>query len=177
MRKTKFRKHLDQLGEDDLRIELAALYDKLVEVRQYYQMELGSKKERDRRYAQAKKDITAKYKTKSFRKPRRPRIQKVKKILSELEKLSVFSHELIDIYLYDVETALEFTRTYDYFTQVLYNNISLSFEKACRLIALNSMEEEYYERCKKILDLSRYVIELYRNIEEIMAQSFNSIKE
>lgn len=177
MRKTTFLKHLDQLGEEELRSELTSLYNSLKTVRQYYQMELGSRQEREKRYALAKKDIASKYKTKSLRKPRRPRIQKVKKILSELEKLSVFSHELIDIYLFDVETALGFARTYDYFTQVLYNNISLSFEKACKLIAQHRLEKEYAERCKNILVLSRYIKALNENLAGLMADSFNSKKD
>ncbi len=167
MRKSKFKKHIDQLEEDDLRDELLGLYDKLEEVRHYYQMELGSQEEREKRYVKARKEIEAKYKTKSFRKPRRPRIQKVKKILSELEKLSVFSYELIDIYLFDVETALNFVRKYDYFTQVLYNNISTSFEKACQQIHLNLMDEKYSERCENILVLSRYIPELHCNLKAI----------
>lgn len=167
MRKSKFKKHIDQLEEEDLREELLDLYDKIEEVRHYYQMELGSQEERQKRFIKARNEIEAKYKTKSFRKPRRPRIQKVKKILSELEKLSVFSYELIDIYLFDVEVALNFVQKYDYFTQVLYNNISTSFGKACQLIDLNLMHEKYSERCENILMLSRYIPELHRNLMAI----------
>ena len=66
MRKSKFKKHIDQLEEDDLRDELLGLYDKLEEVRHYYQMELGSQEEREKRYVKARKEIEAKYKTKGL---------------------------------------------------------------------------------------------------------------
>ncbi len=161
MRKSRFIKHINQLAEEDLRSELLELFDQLETVRSYYQMELGSQDDRKKKYLQAKKLILAKYKTKSIRKPRRPRIQKVKKILSELNKLSVFSHEMIDIYLFDVECAIDFIRTYDYFTTVLFNNTSFSYEKALQLIDQNLMHDLFKERCIVILERSRYILELH----------------
>lgn len=174
MRKSKFIKHIDRLTEDELKEELIGLYDKVKEVKQYYKMELGSVEERKKNYTAAKADIASKYKTKSYRRPRRPRIQKIRKILSELEKLSIFSYELIDVYLYDVECALKFAREYDYFTQVLYNNITRSFSRAMDLIEQNRMQKEYQERCDHILQLSRYIHELYQEMISLSDDVFKS---
>ena len=174
MRKSEFLKHINQLGEEELRQELTLLFDKLAEVKLYYKMELGNEKDRKRIYSQAKKDIASKYKTKSIRKPRRPRIQKVQKILRELERQTVFNYELIDIYLYDVECALQFAHKYDYFTQVLFNNISRSFERACELIEQNRLYKDYSERCDNILLLSRYIRELNKNLNAIYTSKLDS---
>jgi len=165
MRKNRFTKHIEQLEEEDLRAELLTLYENVPAVKVYYKMELGGKDERQRIYENAKRDIESKYKTKSRRKPRRPRIQKVMKILSGLEKKAIFSYELIDVYLYDVECALEFARKYDFFSQVLFNNISRSFFRALELISVNLLETDYKSRCDQIIEKSRYIIELHNHLK------------
>lgn len=150
MRKSTFQKHINQLGEDDLRQELLLLFNKVPEVALYYKMELGTEKERTKMYDKAKADIASKYKTRSIRKPRRPRIQKIKKIISELNKLTVFSYEMIDIYLFNTESAIQFHNNYDFHSTPLFNTILNSFESALDLIEQNMMEDTYRERCQKI---------------------------
>ena len=168
MRKSSFKKHIDQLNEEELRSELLELYDKVKGVKDHYKMELGSVQDRKKKYDQAKQEIAAKYKTKSIRRPRRPRIQKIRKILADLEKLSVLSFELIDVYLFDVETAMRFSIDYKFFSQVLENNIRNSLNRAVDLMELNRMEEEYKERCISILDQSRYIVGLEDQVRSIL---------
>ncbi len=165
MRKNQFVKHLEKLDQEDLREELMQLFNKIPAVRDHYKMEFGGTEVRKKMYDAAKQNIASKYKTKSFRKPRRPRIQKIRQILNDLEKKAIFNYELIDVYLFDVETALSFARNYDYFTQVLFNNISKSFGRAAELIEHNMMQDDYKERCTEILQLSRYIIELYDHLK------------
>ena len=86
MRKSNFVKHINALNEEELREEMGILYQKLEEVRKYYTMELGSAKDREKKYALAKKEIKAKFATKGIRKPRRPRVQKVRQILKKSDK-------------------------------------------------------------------------------------------
>lgn len=173
MRKSQFTSHLERLEEAELRDELMRLYEKIPEVRTHYKMELGSESDRAKVFAAAKKEIEAKYKTKSLRKPRRPRIQKVRNVLSDLSKKAVFNYEMIDVYLFDVECALNFARKYDYFSQVLFNNINNSFSKAIDLIEQNLMADEYKTRCMKILELSRYIRELYNELKFVSAKVYN----
>lgn len=150
MRKVTFQKHINQLGEEDLREELMMLFGKVPEVAQYYKMELGTEKERTLMYEKAKTDIASKYKTRSYKKPRRPRIQKIKKIISELNKLTVFNYEMIDVYLFNTEAAITFHNEYNYYSTPLFNTILSSFESALDLIEQNMMADTYHERCKKI---------------------------
>jgi hypothetical protein len=81
MRKSSFIKHINQLEEEDLRSELLMLFSKVKGVSEFYKMELGSEADRKKLYDKAKKDIASKFATKSYRRPRRPRIQKTYKIL------------------------------------------------------------------------------------------------
>ena len=156
MNKTAFKKHIDQLDPEDLKEELMILFTKIKGVKEYYLMELGDDKQRKRVYDKAKKDISSKYATKSLRRPRRPRIQKVKNIIRDLEKESVLPFEMIDIYLHNTEEALSFMMKYRYDSTPLRNSINNSFIKALNLIDLELMEEEYRERCGKITNKMSY---------------------
>jgi len=138
MRRSTFLKHIQSLEEEDLRAELKLLYDKVKEVKQFYTMEIGSSEDREKKYKKAKEEIAAKFKTKSYRKPRRPRIQKINKIVSELAKISVFNYEMIDVYLFCAETGLKFMREYRFESTPVNNLICNSFKKAILLIEENN---------------------------------------
>ena len=155
MRKSTFLKHISHLEESELREELKILYGKLESVRTYYKMELGSTKDREKVYIAAKKEITAKYKTKSYRRPRRPRIQKINTIIRALSKKAIFSYEMIDIYLHTSLTGLQFMNEYRFYSEVLENHIIKSFSSACLLILSNQMKEKYEDTCQKIILLSK----------------------
>ena len=151
MRRSQFTNHLKALNEEELREELKTLFARIPEVKKYYAMELGSESDRQRLYDKAKKDISSKYATKSFKKPRRPRIQKINKILSDMKKKSIFSHEMVDLYLFDVECALDFIRKYDFFSTVLTNHIVKTFERATLDIHDLVMHDAFKDRCENIL--------------------------
>jgi len=155
MRINSFKKYLKSLEEEDLREELLRLYSKLEEVRLFYKMDLGTDKDRQKIFAKAKKEIAKKYITKSYRRPRRPRIQKVNKLLSETRKATVLDYEMIDVYLFTCETAFNFMLEYNFYSDVLSNNICKTFEKACDLIEANLMQAEFKDRCDAIMALTR----------------------
>ena len=173
MRKSTFQKHIDQLSEEELKAELSLLYDKIEAVKKFYKMELGSVKDKKKYYDAAKKLITSKFATKSFRKPRRPRIQKVNSILRELKDRAIFEFEMIDIYLFTAETAISFMRDYYFQSDPVFNITTNCFSKACVLIKENRMESEYLERCDQIIERSRYYIGMNKELKkaylEIMA--------
>ena len=174
MRKSSFVKHINQLEEEDLRSELLMLFTKVKAVSEYYKMELGSEEDRKRLYEKAKKDIASKFATKSYRRPRRPRIQKAYKILSEVKSKSVFDYEMIDVYLFTCEKAVEFVWEYEFASTPVFNMIAKTYDMALSLIKISNMEEEYRERSENILveitfdrELNSKITETYRNVYDI----------
>lgn len=167
MSKAKFRKHLKELNIEELKHELMGLYEQIPEVRTYYAMELGTDKERERIFKRAKENIKSKYATKSYRKPRRPRIQKINSLLSSVAKSSIFNHELIDLYLFDIEEALVFIVRYHFYSQVLGNHIRSVFKKAMLLIKGGQLEDLFNERIKLILERSIFIPELHIDLKNI----------
>lgn len=168
MRLSSFKKFVNALGEEELREELLRVYTSLDEVKRFYKMDMGSEKDRERIFAKAKNEIAKKYLTKSYRKPRRPRIQKVNKILSDTRKSTILDYEMIDIYLFTCETALNFMDEYDFFSDVLVNNICGTFAKANNLIKENLMEDDFAERIAAIRTKAKISREVRNRIAEIV---------
>ena len=161
MRKSSFIKHLEELKEDELKQELVNLYDALPNVREYYKMDLGSDADRKKVFDKAKKDITSKYATKSYRRPRRPRVQKIKSILSDMSKKSIFDFDMIDLHLHNVESAVYFMKEYRFASQVVYNNVNNSFNKALLMIQDGLFQSEFEDRCQAMLDEIKDIPEIF----------------
>jgi hypothetical protein len=172
MRKSSFIKHINQLEEEDLRSELLMLFSKVKGVSEFYKMELGSEADRKKLYDKAKKDIASKFATKSYRRPRRPRIQKTYKILSDVKSKTVFDYEMIDVYLFTCETAIDFAWEYEFASTPLFNMISKTFDLAMSLIKLCSMEKEYEVRCQKICSKLKFDRELKAEMAEIFSRVY-----
>ncbi len=172
MRQSTFHKHIQQLSEEDLKEELLTLFRKLDAVKDYYKIELGDAKDRQRLYDKAKKDIASKFATKSKRKPRRPRIQKALKILSEVKKKALFEYELIDIYLFTAETAWAFMDGYEFYSTPLHNIIVNTYEKAMVLISITKMEAEYQDRAEKLIHSIRYQINIQKSLKKAFNQAY-----
>jgi len=171
MRKSTFKKHIDQLSEVELRDELVQLYDKVEAVKNFYKLELGSSAEREKYYLKSKKDIASKFATKSYRRPRRPRIQKVNAIIRKLEKECIFEYEMIEIYLFTAETGIGFMKEYGFYSEVLYNNIINNFKKACEVSNSNHMWDQYAERFDKAIANTRLHPILKKNLMESYTQN------
>jgi hypothetical protein len=154
MKKAKFLKHLELLETEGLREELQQLYEKFPEVRKYYSMELGGNQDRERIFAKAKKDIASKYATRSRRRPRRPRINKINKLLKEVSNISIFKEEMIDLYMYNCELALDFILEYHYHSDPLHNAVVNGVDQACALMVESQSTDEFRERLNRIVDRS-----------------------
>lgn len=144
MNRNQFVKHLRQLNREELEEEILLLYDKIPDIKEFYKMEMGSDADRKKVYDKYKKEIQSCFKTKSYRKPRRPRIKKTKAILKEARSKSIFDHELADLVLHTAEEAIYFHVEYGFYSETLINNIISWFDEAITLIS-RSMTEELFE--------------------------------
>lgn len=173
MRKATFLKHINNLEAEDLRSELMMLFSKVKAVPEYYKMELGSAEDRQKMYAKAKQEIAKKFATKSYRKPRRPRIQKVYKMLKDVNDKSVFQHEMIDIYLFTSETAWGFMDDYEFDSTPLHNIIIKTYKNALNLIMQSRMEEDFKERAQTLIKAMRYHRDLQNALEDIFDEVYH----
>lgn len=136
---SKFKKYKEAAPEEEIREVLEKLYRSFPVVKQYFTMELGTEKERASLNQKAKKKLESlyqRYKTRS-------RKSKANAILKELEAISVFDHELADVYLYHAELCLDWLRYFDV-KPMEADHMLESLDKAIQLI-IRSMSEEQFE--------------------------------
>ncbi len=150
MRSPSFNKYINSLDHEELKNEIKLLFKKIPSVKEYYKMELGSETERKKLFDKAKEEIKSRYATKSYRRPRKPRIQKINKILSAMKKKSIFQHELVDLYLFDIETCIGFAKNYQLHTQVMQNHMDQVYEKAVQIIEEDQLQEMFKMRVLQI---------------------------
>jgi len=172
MRRSTFIKHINQIDEAELREELLNLYTKIPEVKSYYSMELGTDKDREKVYAKAKESILSKYKTKSRRRPRRPRIQKINTLLREMEKAAIFPYEMIDLHLFNAEQGLSFMGEYRFYSDPLRNTIIKSLDKALALITDSLFQEKYRERMEVIISIRIYQFFMQKEVVKMIREVY-----
>lgn len=174
MRKSVFKKFLDSLEGDEALQELAKLYDQIPQVKDHYVMELGSAEERKKIYDQVKKKIEKYYATKSYRKPKAPRIRLIQNTLKEQSKIAIFDHEMADLYLHDVACAVRFVKEYYYHSNALENNINKSLSAACALITEGNYQNLFDEKYNDIMDLTRNNPPLFWILNKNYLETFKS---
>lgn len=173
MSKAKFIKHTKALSEEELREEISLLYSKLNEVKTYYAMELGNDDDRKKIYDKAKAEIKNLYYIRG--KPRRrPRIQKIKTKLKELEKLAVFTHETIDVNLYTCDISMTYLSRRPSTTQASYNNCKDTFSTALNLIQKTALYSEFKDRCQKLVEDAMAVYDLELVFAEMYKEAFDN---
>ncbi len=173
MSKSELKKYIGSLQENELREEILNLHQKLPEVKSYYAIELGSEADRKKIYDKAKKDIWNLYYI-SKRPRKRPRIQKVKALLKEREKLSIFTHETIDLYLYAVEIALAYLLTRSRTTKATYNSTAENFKKAAKFIQQAGLQDVFNERCALLTSDAELIYMLEEVFSDIYTDCFGS---
>ncbi len=172
MRKSDFIKFINSLEEEELKDEFNKLFDKLPQVKEYYTMELGSDQDRARIFDNAKKSISRYYATKSFRKPKAPRIRYIQNLLRDMKERSIFDHEMVDLYLFDVETALEFMGIYYFSSKSLNNNLERSFTNACHMIKNGNLQALFIGRVEAIMKKASKFNEIYWTFNTNFLETF-----
>lgn len=136
------------MSDEELRAELDKLYTKYKSVKEYYTMELGTVEDRKKMLDRAKNAIGRLYE----RRKTRSRLSKVNAILKEISLISIFDHELADVYIHHVESATDHINYYGLQRDADANHLAASFKKAVDLITSSQTKEENAPRLEKVLD-------------------------
>jgi len=148
LRKTNFTKFINSLDEEELREELDKLYTKYKSIKEFYTMELGSDDDRKKLLTKAKNGIGKLYER--FR--TRSRLSKTNNILKEFEVISIFDHELADLYIHHVECAAQHINYYGWGRDADLNHLAKSFKKAVDLVTASQSKDQYAPRLEKVID-------------------------
>ena len=153
MRKTNFTKFINSLTDEELREEMDKLFTKYKSIKEYYSMELGSDEDRKKLLDKAKNGIGKLYER--FR--TRSRLTKVNNILKDISAISIFDHELADVYIHHVEAATDHLNYYGWARDAEYNHLEKSFFKAVDLVTSSQSKDQFEERLIEVLNkLAKY---------------------
>lgn len=136
------------MTETELKEELDKLYTKYKAIKEYYAMELGTLDDRKKLLDKTKKSISRLYE----RRKTRSRLSKVNALLKEISLISIFDHELADVYIHHVECAASHINYYGLQREADANHLANSFKRAVDLITSSQTKEENAPRLEKVLD-------------------------
>lgn len=149
MSKRELSKYLHSLSKKELETQVQELYDRLKEVREFYNFVFNPKE--DKMVDEAKFKISKEYFPAANRKPKRRR-SVAQKFIRTFIKLGVDPHLVADVMLYNIEIAQaangEKTINQDSFFKSMLN----SFEEALAYIGEQNLSLKFSNRIEKILE-------------------------
>lgn len=152
MSKRDLSKYLASLSKKDLEKQVEELYDRLKEVRLFYNFVFNPKEEK--MMEEAKFKIFKEYFPPGTRKPKRRRSVAQKHIKNFIQ-LGVEPSLIAEVMLYNVEVAVEACAEKTVTQEAFYKSILKSFQDAIKYIDNNSLRQKFNERILKIvLDIS-----------------------
>lgn len=141
--------YLDTLNETELREEVLRLFGKLTQVQEFYAQELMSDKERKEMLEGYRRKIYSFFWTRTGNR-KRPSNAKLRELITNYEKVSIFPSEVIDLLLYRVEVATEYASWLKGMSEANYKASYNAFKKAVEMMALHKLENRFQERCEAL---------------------------
>lgn len=143
------KQYLKACSPEELIADITDLFKKYPSVKDYYQIKLYTKDE---------KEIATKYKKiieDEFFPGRglgKARLSVAKKAISEYKKVCKTEASLIDIMLFYVEQGVRFTDAYGDIDEPFYLSMEGMYEKAVEMIVKSGLRDSFQKRCKKIVE-------------------------
>ena len=150
--KKQLENHLQHLEKKELLAEVSKLFTRVEQVREYYQMEFGGKAEREKVLADYKKQIRSQFYSSRSASPRMPKAAELRKIINAFKKVAVVQYDVVDLMLYRVETAVEFTNDFGDIDQSFYQSTIKTYCDALQLIDKEKLHSYFNDRCGQIVD-------------------------
>ena len=138
--------------EQELIKEIADLFAKFDYVKDYYETKIHPKSTEPvlKKYKKTIKDEF--FPSRGFGKLR---ASVVKKAISDYKKVSGDPHGLANLMLYYVEMGTKFIHSYGDIKEVFYDSMENTYEKTLELIFKHKMQDEFQDRCYKVVERSK----------------------
>lgn len=146
---SQLKKALAEKSEKELMEEIANLFKKFPQVKEYYTLVLS---------AAGEEYVLEKYKkiiTNEFFPKRgygKARLSVAKKAISDFKKISRKPHFIVDIMLHYVDQGVNFTDQYGDIDEPFYNSMERMFEEALKLAKKNNLLPFFKENCEEIIN-------------------------
>ncbi|MBK9014467.1 MAG: hypothetical protein IPM82_10475 [Saprospiraceae bacterium] len=139
------------LSPEELVAELGKLFQRFKDVQHYYQMEYGEKDGRSGVLAEYKKSIKGQFYSLVSGNPKNPKASQLRRILADFKNVAVFQTDLVDLILYRVECAVDFTNEFGDIDMVFYESAENAFAQATKIIEAEKLQAQFMERCQQVV--------------------------
>lgn len=143
--------HLKHMEKDELIKEISTLYSKFKEVKAYYQLEYGSKEDREALLKEYKKKIDDQFYTRMGN-PKFPSAATLRKIISNFKKISPVSFDIANLLYHRVYMGIEFTNDFGDMDEAYYNSIESAWRELLILINKEKLHQYFEKRCRELID-------------------------
>jgi len=148
MSKRDLSKYLSSLSKKDLEKQVEELYDRLTEVRLFYNFVFNPNEEK--MVEEAKFKISKEYFPQGTRKPKRRR-SVAQKHIKNFIKLGVDPSLITDVMLYNIEIAQAACAEKVITQEAFYKSILKSFQDTIKYLDSKSLRQKFKERIQKIV--------------------------
>ena len=148
--KTQLKKHLAHLEQKELVEELAKLFTNFKEVKQYYQMKYNPDTDYKAFLESYKEKLEKKFYTK-IGIPLYPSAATLRKLITEFKKFSASKYDLVELTLYRVELAVEFSNRFRNVDESFYKATLNAYHDAIKLIVKEKLENEFKDIALKLV--------------------------
>ena len=147
MSKKALKKYIKELSKEQLEEQVLDLYDRLKEVKEFYNFVFNPKE--DKRVEECKFKIQKEYFPLNRRKAKKRR-SVAQKCIKSFIKLGMEPHYLADLMLFNIETALQYCAQNPARQEAFYISILRSYQEAVKYIASAGLRPDFQERLVKI---------------------------
>ena len=158
---------MQSLTVEELHEELDKLYTKYKPIKDYYTMELGGVEDRKKLLDRAKKSIERLYE----RRKTRSRLSKVNTILKEISLISIFDHELADVYIHHVECCTSHINYYGLRRDADANHLMTSFKRSVDLVTSSQTKDDNGPRLEKVLEKLHRFYAMTNELDEYLDEN------
>lgn len=148
---SELKKILDEMSKDELKQEILKLYNKLPQVKDFYNQDLMSEEERQVVLKGYKDKIYKQFWTSGGNPKGMINNTTVKGVISDYEKIALFPYDVVDLLIYRVEVATDLANQFGGMAESNYNASITAFKKAMKMINDHNLRSHFQDRCKKML--------------------------
>ncbi len=151
MSKRALKKYLGELDEEALKEQVIDLYDRIPQVKTFYDFVFNPKE--DRLIEAAKIKISNEY-FPTKRKRARKRRSVAQKYIKQYKLLGVDPKLLGDLMLFNIEIAQTYSDSVPHMPEAFYKSMLTSFKEALQYLSYHQLKEEFGERIETIIEQS-----------------------
>ncbi len=149
MSKRALKKYLNDLSKDELEEQITELYDRLKEVKQFYDFVFNPKE--DKLLDEAKFKIGKEYFPQGKRKAKKRR-SVAQNAIKTFVKLGVEPEKIADLMIYNLEIAQTYNAEYEIKAESFYKSMLKSFTEAIDFVVQNSLGAAMNHRLDRVVD-------------------------